>query len=277
MNIKPSYYVGGLIMGLIISVYLISQLPFGNFQFFFLDIGQGDAMYMRTPDDYHIIIDSGPNGKIIEELAEVLPLYNRTIDLIAISHPHADHINGFVEVLKRYEVKKILLVGTPSYNPYYVKLLELAENFEIPFLIATADKDFKVGEYVYLDIVWPIEPMAGKEFENKNNASLSMRVITNNKTFLLTGDAEVEEEKEIIESGFDLTADIFKSGHHGSRTASTAEFLDAVNPETVVIQSGEGNDFGHPHKETLKKYLERGMKVSRNDLSGRIDFIFSQF
>lgn len=264
-------------MGLIISVYLISQLPVGNFQFSFLDIGQGDAMYMRTPDDYHIIIDSGPNSKIIEELAEVLPLYNRTIDLIVISHPHADHVNGFVEVLKRYEVKKILLVGTPSYNPYYVKLLELAKDFEIPFLIAEADKDFKVGEYVYLDIVWPIESMAGKEFDNKNNASLAMRVISADKVFMLTGDAEIEEEKEIVDSGFDLTADILKSGHHGSKTASTTEFLDVVNPETVVIQSGEGNDFGHPHKETLKKYLERGIKVSRNDLLGRIDFIFSQF
>lgn len=275
--IKAPYYIGGLFIGLIISIYLISQLPFGDFQFFFLNIGQGDAMYLRTPDDYHVLIDGGPTSKILEEIAEVVPLYNRTFDFIVISHPHADHINGLIEIIKRYEVKGILVVGTPYRNPYYVKIFKLAEDFEIPLLIAESEKDIKLGKYVYLDIVWPTESMAGNEFENVNNASLVMRIITNNQMILLTGDAEIEEEKEMIESGFDLSADILKAGHHGSKTASSEEFLDRVRPKTVVIQSGEGNDYGHPHKETLKKLLERSINVKRNDLLGRIDIMFSRF
>jgi beta-lactamase superfamily II metal-dependent hydrolase len=104
-----------------------------------------------------------------------------------------------------------------------------------------------------------------------------MRLISRDATFMLTGDAEIEEEHEMIESGFDLSAEIYKAGHHGSRTASSGEFLDEVKPKTVIIQSGNENDFGHPHKEALANFLERGIEVRRNDIEGRVDFILSQF
>jgi competence protein ComEC len=91
---------------------------------------------------------------------------------------------------------------------------------------------------------------------------------------MLTGDAEHEEESEMLESGFDLTAEVYKAGHHGSRTASGDKFLDEIEASVVVIQSEKGNDFGHPHKEALENYQERKMKIRRNDKEGRIDFIF---
>ncbi len=268
--LSPTKIITFLISLILIGGFLIADLPSAQTRVSFLDVGQGDSIFVRTPDDYFILIDGGPFMNVLERITDVMPRYNRTIDLVVLTHPHADHVNGLVEVLKRYDVKRLMLVGTPSWNPYYQKLLEL----DVPIIYAKADQDYRIGSFIYLDVVWPEHSMIGKEFENLNNASVAMRLIGPNFSFMLSGDAEIDEESEMVESGFDLSADIYKAGHHGSRTASSDEFLDKVSPSTVVIQSGEGNSFGHPHKESLQKYMERGFEVRRNDIEGRVDFIF---
>lgn len=259
-----------LISLILIGGFLVADLPRAQTRVSFLDVGQGDSIFVRTPDDYFVLIDGGPSMNVLEKVAEVMPRYNRTIDLVVLTHPHADHVNGLVEILKRYDVQRLMLVGTVSWNPYYKKLLEL----NAPAVYAKADQDFKIGSYLYLDVVWPDRSMIGKEAENVNNASIAMRLIGTDFSFMLSGDAEIEEENEMIQSGFNLSADIYKAGHHGSKTASSDKFLDEVSPSTIVIQSGEGNSFGHPHKESLQKYLERGIEVRRNDIEGRVDFIY---
>jgi len=257
-----------LISLILIGGFLVADLPGLKLRVSFLDVGQGDSIFVRTPDDYFILIDGGPSMSVLEKITDVMPRYNRTIDLVVLTHPHADHVNGLVEVLKRYDVRRLMIVGTPSWNQYYKKLLEL----DAPLVYASADQDYKIGSYLVMDIIWPESSMIGKEFENLNNASVTMRLVSNGSTFMLTGDAEIEEEHEIIESGFNLIADIFKAGHHGSRTASSDEFLDKMEPSVVVIQSGEDNSFGHPHKEALENFMERGIEVRRNDIEGRVDF-----
>ena len=262
-----------LISLILIGGFLIADLPGDKLQVSFLDVGQGDSIFVRTPEDYFILIDGGPSMSVLEKITDVMPRYNRTIDLVVLTHPHADHVNGLVEVLRRYDVQRLMLVGTPSWNPYYRKLLEV----DIPIVYAKADRDYMVGSHLIADIIWPEKSMIGKEIENLNNASIAMRLVSRDASFMLTGDAETEREHEIIESGFDLSTDIFKAGHHGSRTASSNEFLDKVGPSVVVIQSGEDNNFGHPHKEALLNFMEKGIEVRRNDIEGRVDFIFSQF
>lgn len=249
------------------------HLPRRDVHLSFLDVGQGDSIFIRTPDDYTVLIDGGPNSLVVEELAAVLPRYSRHIDILVLTHPHADHVNGLVEVIKRFDIGKVMLVGTPSGNAYYREFLALCDSWEIPMYHVQARRDVKVGSFLYMDIVWPSNSMAGKAFENLNNASLAMRIITPHKTVMLSGDAEIEQEHEMLASGFDLSADILKAGHHGSRTASSDEFLQAVYPETVVIQSGIDNSFGHPHKEALENFLERAIKIRRNDVEGRVDFV----
>ena len=260
-------------LSLVLIIICIDALPAKNIQFSFLDIGQGDSIFIRTPDDYFVLIDGGPDMSVLEQLAQVLPRYNRTIDLILLTHPHSDHVNGLIEVLKRFDVKRVMLTGTPSGNPFYMELFKLCKEKDIPVFFGKANRDLKIGSYLYLDIVWPAESMVGREFENLNNASLAVRAITPNQIVMLSGDAEIEEESEMVSSGFDLSADILKAGHHGSKTASSDKFLDAVSPNTVVIQCGLGNSFGHPHAETLRKLFNRGIKVRRNDLEGRVNFM----
>ncbi|MCD6109420.1 MBL fold metallo-hydrolase [bacterium] len=264
------------VITLVLLIICISELPNpSNVQFSFLNIGQGDSIYIHTPDDYSILIDGGPDMSVLEQLAQVMPRYNRTINMILLTHPHSDHVNGLVEVLKRFEVKKVMVTGTPCSNAYYQKFFKLCNEQNIPIYFGEADKDVKVGRFLYLDIVWPIKKMVGKKFENLNNASLSVRAITPSKVVMLSGDAEIEEESEMVASGFDLSADILKAGHHGSKTSSSNAFLNAVSPDIAVIQCGKDNSFGHPHKETLEKYLKRSIRVRRNDLEGRIDLIFN--
>jgi len=268
-------YIGGLVVCLIIGLFLIFQLPYQKILISFLNVGQGDSILIRTPDDYTVLIDGGPSASVLDELGQIVPIYNRTIDLIILSHPHADHVNGLVEVVKRFKVEKVLIVGTPYNNAFYQEFLRVINRDGISLNIAQANNDIKLGNYVFIDVVWPINSLVGKHFENVNNASLSVRVLFEGHSVMLSGDAEIEQEHEIIESGFDLSADIYKAGHHGSRTASSEEFLEKVEPEIAVIQSGIENSFEHPHKETLKKFRERNIEVRRNDLEGRVDFIFS--
>ncbi|MFC1600451.1 ComEC/Rec2 family competence protein, partial [Patescibacteria group bacterium] len=207
---SPSKVISLLVSLILIGFFLLPDLP-RDFQVSFLNIGQGDAIYIRTPDDYHAMIDSGPSMNVLENLAEVMPRYSRTLDLLILTHPHADHINGFVDILKRYDVKRVMIVGTPSYNPYYRKILTLVDDVEL--IYARADQDIKLGSYIYIDVVWPAKLRIGEEFENKNDASIAVRVVGLEGSFMLTGDAEHDEEAEILESGFDLSAEVYKAGH----------------------------------------------------------------
>ncbi|MBN1494650.1 MBL fold metallo-hydrolase [Candidatus Peregrinibacteria bacterium] len=256
------------------SLYFAGSLTYGKFRISFLDVGQGDAIFIRTPDDYTVLVDGGPSSKVLEQIAEVMPVYSRTIDILILTHPHSDHVNGLTEITKRYVVKKAFITGVDYYNPYYTKLLSLFNEKKIPVYFAKADNDFKIGKNVYLDFVWPSVPIAGRKFENVNNSSIALRVIYKDKIIFLGGDAEQEQENEMINSGFNLSADILKAGHHGSRTATQDEFLDKVDPRIVVIQSGTGNSYKHPHKEILEKLFDRNIEIRRNDKEGRIDFIF---
>jgi len=235
----------------------------------------------------------------MQELSDVLPFFARDIDLMVLTHPHSDHLEGLVEVLKRYKVHAILMTGIVYKNSYYEEFLSeinrLSREEGLKVYIADDDTDFRVGS-VEMDVIYPFDSFAGKTIANLNNSSIAMMVKyrssgaspNGEKRILLTGDGEVEVENEILDkmcgwgagsSGATCAslgvADVFKSPHHGSKTASSYDFVSAVSPETVVIQVGTGNKFGHPNAETLRTYYRLGVdKVLRNDLNGRIEFEF---
>ena len=156
----------------------------------------------------------------------------------------------------------------------YVEFLRELGEGERGVFLAKNSSDFMLGDVLF-DTIYPFDQIDGDEFSNINNSSIVMRVSHGDMSILLTGDLESKAEKELIKTNIELESDIFKAGHHGSRTASTLEFLQRVQPEIVVIQSGEDNKFGHPHTETLENFKEIGVeKIYRNDLDGRIEFVF---
>lgn len=240
-----------------------------------LDVGQGDAILLRTAEGHNILVDGGPGQTVLEKLGEVLSPFDRRLDLVILTHPHEDHVAGLVEVLRRFEVGEVLLSAPEYDNQAYEALMEEIAEREIPYSFADDDNDFEFGD-VKLDVLFPFEPFTGDDMENVNNASPVIKVVWGEVEVLLTGDAEQEVEAQLLTASVDIRADIIKAGHHGSRSSSTEAFLKAVGAELMLISCGTGNDYGHPHQETLEKAGDFGMEVRRTDLEGRISVIFNQ-
>ncbi len=240
-----------------------------------LDVGQGDAVLLRTPEGQNILVDGGPGQAVLEELGQVLSPLERRLDLVILTHPHEDHVAGLVPVLQRFEVGEVMLSAPDYGNDSYEQFMQEIAEQKIPYSFADDDHDFILGS-LELDVLYPFEPFTGDKIENVNNASPVIKAKWGEVEILLTGDAEQEVEAALLASEIDVSADILKAGHHGSRSSSTLEFLEAVGAELMLISCGEDNDYGHPHEETLEKAADMGMQVRRTDLEGRISIIFSQ-
>ncbi|KKR23435.1 MAG: metallo-beta-lactamase superfamily hydrolase-like protein [Candidatus Peregrinibacteria bacterium GW2011_GWE2_39_6] len=261
------------IFSVLFSVHLW-RLPRGRLMIDFLNVGQGDAILITTPDQNHILIDGGPDQSLLTQLGEVLPFLQKNIDFMVLTHPHADHIFGLVEILKRYQVKAILFSGVNYSNPIYDEFLRIIQSQNIPLYVARANEDWQLGA-INLDIVYPLKSLLGISMENINNASVVIRLGYKGNHVLFTGDAESQVENEILKVGFNLQAEVLKAGHHGSKTASGEDFLDKVKPSLAIIQCGKDNSFGHPHTETLNKLTKRDVSIKSNDQNGRIRITIS--
>lgn len=236
----------------------------------FFDVGQGDAILIKTPDHQRILIDGGPSNAVLNKLGENLPFFEKEIDLVILTHPHADHLDGLIEVLKRYKVKKILTTGVVHTTPDYLVWLEEIKNQNIPVEIAIAGKMFDFGGGAEMEIFYPPEDLTGKSAEDLNDTSIVGKLIFGETSFLFTGDAEKEAEEKMIASGFDLKSDVLKIGHHGSRNATSENFLETVNPKFAVISVGENNSFGHPNPTIINRLERVGVEIFRTDEEGDI-------
>jgi len=263
---------------LFICVALIYQLVStepeqGNLKVIVLDIGQGDAIFIESPSGNQVLVDGGPTSQILQRLGEVMPFYDHSIDFVILTHPHSDHVVGLVDVLKKYEVGKILYNKVNYDSGDYREFISIIEQNNIATEPVFESKKLDLGDGVLISFLYPDNDISGKEFENVNNSSIVFRLDYGKDSFLLTGDAEKEVEEEMISSGDYLNIDILKVGHHGSKSSSTEEFLDITSPDKAVISCGLDNKFKHPHKETLDKLEKRGIETYRTDEDSDITFI----
>jgi len=238
----------------------------------FLNVGQGDAILIQTPFGQNILIDGGPDDGVIQELGRELPWWDRQIDLMILTHPHDDHVAGLVEVLKRYQVKKILYTGVVHDSPYYLEWLKSVKERHIPLIIADRPQTIDLGQDCFFEILSPNTALAGQEVDNLNNSSIVLKLVYGQIDFLLMGDAEVEVEEDLLSRDLDLSSQILKIGHHGSNTSSSREFLESVRPSIAIVQVGE-NDFGHPSLRVLSRLERLGARVFRNDTNNTIKLV----
>ena len=254
-----------LLASLLLLAHEWVRLPDGKLHVELLDVGQGDGILITTPVGQRILIDGGPDLTLLERLGEELPFLDRGIDLMVLSHTDADHVTALPSVIERYNVKKVLMTGVDAHSSRYRAFLDAIEKSDAEVILANSSNDIDLGDGLVLDVLWPIESLLGQEVEDPNNASVVAKLIWKDHKILLTGDAEEEVEREILIHGADVSSDILKVAHHGSKTSSSTGFLLAVDPDLALISVGSENNFGHPHQEILDRYENMGIEVKRTD------------
>ncbi|MBI4994587.1 MBL fold metallo-hydrolase [Candidatus Peregrinibacteria bacterium] len=259
----------------IAAFFFFNSMPDGLLHVYFLDVGQGDAIFMRTPTGINILVDGGPDKKILSQLKDVLPFFDSAIDYMILTHPDKDHMEGLIYVLKKYHVKRILFAGVYKNNYLSNNFFKTAFAENIPTEALAANSDIVFQDGVLIDIIFPFKQNLSAQNET-NDDSLVANVIFGENEILLTGDADEVLEKKLLETNAGIDADILKVSHHGSKTASGENFLKTVSPIYSVIQVGKNNKYGHPHSAVLKRLEAAGSKIFRTDLNGRIEFIFSE-
>ena len=215
----------------------------------FLDVGQGDAIFIEAPNGNQILVDGGPNKSVLRQLSEVMPFYDRSIDIVVATHPDKDHIGGLPAVLSKFKVNVFLEPGVESDNGTYEALLGTADRKGVKKMLAKRGERVFLDKDVYIDILSPDRDTYGWE---TNMASVVLRLVYGDTSFLLTGDVPQAMEEYLVSfDGERLASDILKLGHHGSRTSTSKVFLSAVSPQYAIISAGLNNRYGHPHKEVV--------------------------
>lgn len=238
----------------------------------FFDVGQGDAIYIRTAEGNDILIDGGPGDAVLGKLGEAMPFNDRTIELVILTHPHADHVSGLVEILKRYSVKNILMPESVYDSATYGRFLELAKEKQIRTILPKLGQRIFFDRETVFDVYFPIIGKFAKPPSDINDVSIVGKMSFGKSNILLTGDAGQDIEKLMLALGLPLDSEILKVGHHGSRHSTSPEFVEAVSPEDSVISVGKGNSYGHPHPEVLGVLASLTPEVLRTDEKGDIVF-----
>jgi len=234
-----------------------------------LDIGQGDALYIEGPTGIQILVDAGPNsGAILRELAEVMPLGDRTLDAAIETHPDAYHIGGFVDVLERYSVGSYISPGIVKENTLTAAVSKKLEEQNVPVYVARQGMVVDLGGGAYLSVLYPDTDVGG--WGNKaNDGSIVAQLVYGQARALLTGDIGAAGEHRLLAAG-DLRSDVLKVGHHGSKTSTTDAFVAAVNPRLALVSVGAKNSYGHPTQEVLARLESAGALVVRTDQKGTV-------
>ncbi|MBI2098772.1 MAG: MBL fold metallo-hydrolase [Candidatus Wildermuthbacteria bacterium] len=238
----------------------------------FFDVGQGDGIFVETPQGHQILIDGGPNSVVSEKLGKAMPFWDKTIDLMVLTHPEADHISGLVDVLKQYAVQNVLWTGVEKDTNIFAawESALLAEDARV--ILARAPQRLVWSQNsanAFLEILYP-DDSAIASTRAVNNTSIISRLVFGGRSFLFTGDIEKLIEQKLVEEQDNLRADVLKVPHHGSKTSSSESFLAAVSPRIAVIQVGAKNRYGHPTQEVLERFAAFGIPVLRSDLNGDI-------
>lgn len=220
----------------------------------FLDVGQGDAIYIEAPNKKQVLIDGGKDSKLLYSLSKVMPFADRSLDLLIITHRDMDHIGGLPMLLDGYRVERVIDNGIKDETEISKSVDEKITSRSIESEVA--QKDMRVfldkENNIYLDIIYPNRDVSDID---SNDSSVVVKLIHGENSFLFTGDASIYAESLIMweEGENDLDIDVLKLGHHGARSSSSLLWLEKTSPELAIVSAGKNNSYGHPHKETLER------------------------
>ncbi|HJN62809.1 MAG TPA: MBL fold metallo-hydrolase [Candidatus Paceibacterota bacterium] len=260
-----------LVINLLIWQRLFSFSLRDDLKVVFLDVGQGDAVFIETKNGNQVLIDGGPNDKVLRELSKFMSFFDRSIDMIIATHPDSDHIGGLVGVLNRFDNDIYLESGVESDTLVYSSLENTLEKEKNTRIIAKRGMIFDLGNSVQLEVLFPDGEVSGFE---PNTASIITQIKHEEVSFMLTGDSPASIERYLVSiDGKGLKSDVLKAGHHGSKTSSSEVFLGFVSPTYSVVSAEEDNRYGHPHKEVLDRLSDFEINILETSKDGSIVFL----
>lgn len=238
---------------------------------YFLDVGQGDAIYVRAHYGHDMLVDGGPSSTVLRRLSEVMPFYDRFIDVVVETHPDADHIGGLPSVMERYGIGVFIEPGVSSPNAIDDELARIRDEKGIDTLLARRGMQIDLGGGASFDILYPDRDVSYLE---TNTASIVGQIRYGSTTVMLTGDSPKVVENALVRYyGDALRSDVLKAGHHGSHTSSGESYVRIVSPSYAVISAGKDNRYGHPHKDVVDTFEKLGVHIFRTYESGTIECV----
>jgi competence protein ComEC len=221
----------------------------------FLDVGQGDSIFIESPDGTQVLIDGGKGSTVLSRLHEMMGFFDRDLDMVLATHPDLDHIGGLIDVLARYKVATIVMTENKGDTPAYDALQDAIKAEGAQVIIARAGQVYDLGSGAVgsttLSVLFPDYDPSDLE---SNMSSIVARLAYGRTSYMLTGDSPSQIEEYLVRrDGTKLKSDVLKLGHHGSDTSSSDAFLTAVDPMAAIISAGKNNTYGHPHKAVLDR------------------------
>ena len=271
-GLSTKLLIGALALLVVLASVAALQMPDGRLHVHFLDVGQGDAIFIECPNGQQILVDGGPSPSVLlSHLGRRMPFWDHSLDLVILTHPEVDHVGGLVDVLERYDVGLVMDSGQECSNATCQAWRSLIEEMEIPYRTVEAGQQLKVGEKLWLKVLHPPAHLMTSTASDINNNSAVLRLRYGRFSLLLAGDVQEEAEQLLLLSGQPLDSLVLKVPHHGGETSLSVPFLEAVSPEWAVIPVGADNRFGHPDEVTLEKLED--IPTYRTDQDGSIELV----
>lgn len=266
----------GILLVLLILAFSSAQsagVQDGLLKIYFFDVGQGDAIFIQAPNGSQVLVDGGPDAAVIERLQEVMPLSDRSLDAVVVSHPHSDHLAGLIDVLGAYEVGTVLEAKEEYDSATFREWRAAVQKEGSAQVEAAVGKVLELGGGLTLTVVYPAESFQQKMLKEVHEANVTVLVKYQELEVLLTGDMESDAEQMLITAGAPIDVDVLKIGHHGSKTSTSAAFLSATTPQVAIISVGAKNRYGHPAPSTTSRLENFGIKYYRTDINGTVRLI----
>src|SRR3989344_2139759 len=270
----PWYLLLTLLFGNVFIYYAVFAEAPRELTIAFLDIGQGDAIFIESPAGNQVLVDGGPNAKVLQELGKIMALHDRTIDLVVLTNPDQDHFAGLIDVLKQFEVAGVMEPGTVGKSRMYPEFEKAVDEEGAARYTARRGQIIDLGSGAYLKILFPDRDVSTLA---PNDGSIVMQLVFGETEVMLMGDATAKVERQLLSlqlmdtecpSVCSLKSDVLKVGHHGSRTSTSKNFVAAIAPVYAVISDGKDNQYGHPHKEVLDTLEAFGIRLFRPEREG---------
>lgn len=257
---------------LLVGCLIIYSSSVKKLQISFLDVGQGDAIFIQTPSGHDMLIDGGAHDKVLEKISQKMGYFDRHIDVIVATHPDADHITGLVPILKKYTIDTIITSSDVGQTNVFEEFKKTITEEQAKIINAKRGDQIIFGDGVVVDILYPTKNLNSEDV-GTNDASVSLVLTYGNQSVLLTGDLSTKHEGNLFGKTLPRNITIYKAGHHGSKYSNGEQLLSYIKPEYTVISTGKNNKYNHPNPEAVLRLQTYSQEIFSTIEKGTITFL----